>query len=264
MGMAWFRLYAEFASDPVVQSAAFEDQRHFVVLMCLKCSGVLDRPISQANRERIIFRGLGLDEIKAGEAKKRLMDIGLIDKNWQPCAWDKRQYKSDSSAERTRKYRENKESSTVTETSLQRHGDAPETDTEAETETTPKPPSLRSDRAVDSLAPKFEKFWAAYPNRKAKGAALKAFTKLNPNEQLMASILQAIERAKTSDQWRRDGGRFIPYPATWLNEQRWDDEAVADDDDRPPEWKKRAVKTPDGYFRHAKTGQPCGPDGFVC
>ena len=36
--------------------------------------------------------------------------------------------------------------------------------------------------------------------------------------------MAAIERAKKSEQWNRENGRFIPYPATWLHAQGWEDE----------------------------------------
>jgi hypothetical protein len=29
---------------------------------------------------------------------------------------------------------------------------------------------------------------------------------------------------KNSQQWTKDGGQFIPMPATWLNGRRWEDE----------------------------------------
>ena len=93
--LPWFRLYAEFAGDPVVQSLAFEDQRHFVVLLCLKCDGTLDRPISKKTRERIICRGLGLDPVTASEANRRLVEVGLISENWQPNGWEKWQSNDD-------------------------------------------------------------------------------------------------------------------------------------------------------------------------
>lgn len=70
----------------------------------------------------------------------------------------------------------------------------------------------------------FAAFWQAYPRRKSRGQAEKAFAKLNPSEQLLAAILAGIERAKTSEQWTRDEGKFIPYPATWLNAKGWEDE----------------------------------------
>ncbi len=70
----------------------------------------------------------------------------------------------------------------------------------------------------------FEKFWRAYPKRASKGQAEKTWRRLRPNEQLIETIIQAIERAKTSEKWRKDGGQFIPYPATWLNAKGWEDE----------------------------------------
>lgn len=36
-------------------------------------------------------------------------------------------------------------------------------------------------------------------------------------------ILAAVQAAKRSDQWTKDGGQFIPHPATWINQGRWDD-----------------------------------------
>ncbi|WP_315136388.1 replication protein [Achromobacter marplatensis] len=70
----------------------------------------------------------------------------------------------------------------------------------------------------------FARFWSAYPNKKSKGRAQKAFEKLNPNEQLLATILEAIERAKTSVQWTKNSGEYIPHPASWLNAAGWEDE----------------------------------------
>lgn len=68
----------------------------------------------------------------------------------------------------------------------------------------------------------FDRFWAAYPKKIGKGAAEKAFAKAPINGHL-ADVLTALERQKHSEQWRRDGGQFIPNPATWLNQRRWED-----------------------------------------
>jgi hypothetical protein len=38
--------------------------------------------------------------------------------------------------------------------------------------------------------------------------------------------MQAMEKHKGSEQWSKDGGIFIPYPATWLNQERWNDEVI--------------------------------------
>lgn len=70
----------------------------------------------------------------------------------------------------------------------------------------------------------FEVFWAAYPLRRSKADALKAWVKLNPSEQLQASILKAIAQQSQGEDWLKEGGRFIPHASTWLNGKRWDDE----------------------------------------
>lgn len=72
----------------------------------------------------------------------------------------------------------------------------------------------------------FARFWSAYPKKRSKGQAEKAFQKIKPNEQLLDAMLVAIERAKTSDDWQKAGGQFIPYPATWLNAKGWEDEGL--------------------------------------
>lgn len=73
----------------------------------------------------------------------------------------------------------------------------------------------------------FDIFWASYPRHTNKKAAQQAFQRLNPNDALMQTILAAIEKQKRSQQWTKDGGQFIPHPATWLNGQRWNDELPA-------------------------------------
>ena len=70
----------------------------------------------------------------------------------------------------------------------------------------------------------FEVFWTAYPRHTNKKAALQAFLRLNPDDALMQTILEAIARQRNSQQWTKDGGQFIPHPATWLNGRRWEDE----------------------------------------
>lgn len=138
MSMPWFRMYAEVAGDPVIQSLAFEDQRHYFILLCLKCNGTLDRQIAPRIRESVICRGLGLDPNSAQEAKRRLMEVSLIDKDWQPLGWEKRQYASDGSTERVRNYRKQKKAGNVSETlhvtDAARYRNGPDTDTEADTE----------------------------------------------------------------------------------------------------------------------------------
>jgi hypothetical protein len=72
---------------------------------------------------------------------------------------------------------------------------------------------------------RFATFYAAYPKKRNRADAEKAFAKLNPDESLLQTMLEAVEVAKRSrDDWRKDGGQFIPYPASWLNGRMWEDE----------------------------------------
>lgn len=70
----------------------------------------------------------------------------------------------------------------------------------------------------------FDRFWAAYPRHENKPAARKAFAKADPSEELLLTMLTAIEKQKASSQWQENGGQYIPHPATWLNGRRWEDE----------------------------------------
>ena len=70
----------------------------------------------------------------------------------------------------------------------------------------------------------FDEFWTAYPKKKAKEDARKAWAKLKPDEQLGKAIIQAVEYAKKSKDSQKEKGKYIPYPATYLNGKRWEDE----------------------------------------
>jgi hypothetical protein len=104
--------------------------------------------------------------------------------------------------------------------------------------------SLRSPRAR-APNPDFDAFWRAYPRKVGKGAAAKAWvraTTLNPPSAIIAAVaLQKFDHRE----------RFIPHPATWLNQERWLDEqsnfdpvlraaglCEADYTDETPDWLK--------------------------
>lgn len=186
-GLAWFRLYAELVSDPIIQSLAFEDQRHYVALLCLKCSGLLDRAIQPSRRDAFIARGLGLSIEAATEAKRRLQEVFLCDEMWQPTGWKKRQYESDNSTKRTRKYRKTLNTGNVPVTSPKRSRDVtvtPRTEqSRAEqnrTEKTPLNPPLGED--VPGLNPAAWGLWEKHHREIGKPykqtGALQAMKKL--------------------------------------------------------------------------------------
>lgn len=79
-------------------------------------------------------------------------------------------------------------------------------------------------RASALSPPGFDRFWLAYPKKRARGDAEKAWTKLKPGAELINRILEAVEAAKRGSDWLREGGQYVPYPATWLNRKGWLDE----------------------------------------
>lgn len=81
---------------------------------------------------------------------------------------------------------------------------------------------------------RFDEFWNAYPKKVGKQYALKAWRKIKPTAELHETIMQAVDTQKHSEQWRRDNGRYIPNPATWLNGGYWEngEEVSADEGDQ--------------------------------
>ncbi|BDC37735.1 replication protein [Paraburkholderia terrae] len=73
-----------------------------------------------------------------------------------------------------------------------------------------------------SLRERFEIFWEAYPRKRSKTTAEKAFAKLNPNEQLFNDLMTGLKRATTSEGWANP--KYIPHAGTWLNAGGWMDE----------------------------------------
>src|SRR5262252_3130768 len=68
----------------------------------------------------------------------------------------------------------------------------------------------------------FDEFWKAYPRHVDKQKARKAWAKLRPPP--LKAILDALAWQRALPDWRKEHGDFVPYPATYLNGRRWEDE----------------------------------------
>lgn len=84
----------------------------------------------------------------------------------------------------------------------------------------PNPNTESNARASD-----FDRFWSVYPKKVGKEEARKAFRKVKVKVDV---LIEAVEKQKTWTQWQVEKGRFIPNPATWLNQGRWEDEGQAE------------------------------------
>jgi len=132
--MRWFRMHADTIANPKIKLLAFEDRWHFVAVCCMKAEGLLDDERDEQLRDRLIATQLGLTVREADEVKRRLSEVDLLLEDWTPKGWDKHQYNSDTSVERTRRYRERKQQLN----DVKRHCDVtvtpPDTDTDTETD----------------------------------------------------------------------------------------------------------------------------------
>ncbi|MCL8342936.1 helix-turn-helix domain-containing protein [Pseudomonas mosselii] len=93
----------------------------------------------------------------------------------------------------------------------------------------------------------FEQFWKLYPKKKSRKDALKAWGKLNPDADLQAVMIAALANHCVSRDWTKDGGQYIPNPATWLNGERWHDVLQPAAAARPGSFNDLPQHTPDMY-----------------
>jgi len=104
------------------------------------------------------------------------------------------------------------------------------------------PKAPKGGKSVPSWKPeRFAGLWQYYPRKTSKQAAVKAWDKLRPSDELIAGIGKALRRQKASDDWQRGIG--IPYLSTYLNNARWEDEPDEPPDDEPaPSGRKDLVQ----------------------
>ena len=215
-GMPWFRLYAEILDDPKIGRLPDSTFRTFIELLCVQCeagdeSG--DTGLTAVDIGWRLRRDISddLDRLVALNVVEVVGDAVRI------SAWEKRQFKSDSSTERVRKYRAKQ-----SETFQKRYSNALDTDTDTDTEknTPPNPPPT-----TNGTPPEFSQWWQAYPRKVAKDKALESWKKRKPTKEKAAEMLAAIQSQCRAGHFRgHDGKDYIPYPATWLNQGRWQDE----------------------------------------
>ena len=74
----------------------------------------------------------------------------------------------------------------------------------------------------------FAVFWDLYPKHKAKADAEKAWRQTLKVRPKLGVLLDAIEAQKLTRDWQKDGGAYVPLPASWLRGKRWLDEVQAD------------------------------------
>lgn len=208
--MRWLRLYDDTINDPKVLKLPEATRWHWIALLCVasKNDGSLP-PLDD------IAIQLRVTAAKATEIISALVKAQLLDKmetGFAPHNWNGRQYKSDVSTERVKRFRNGKRnvSETVSETPCSVSVSVSVSEDALQKE--------EKKKVGPSSDFEFEDFWNLWPNKVGKPAALRAFVAARKRAGLDAIVdgVFAYIRDKPPDRpWLN--------PATFLNQNRWED-----------------------------------------
>lgn len=205
--MRWLRLYDDTINDPKVLKLPEATRWHWVAMLCIasKNEGALP-PLDDVAIQLRVTTG------KATEIMAALVKAGLLDKTetgFTPHNWNGRQYKSDVSTERVKRFRNGKRnvSETVSETSSSVSVSVSVSD------------SVSKSSKKETSDFEFEDFWNIWPNKVGKPAALKSYR---------AACKRGVDPSAINDGVRtyiRNKPPDRPWlnPATFLNQNRWED-----------------------------------------
>ncbi len=196
-------MYAEVVDDPKVQRLPDKLFKIWVNLLCIctRNGGALP------SYDDVAFK-LRITEEQVRKHVETFLERMLFDDTEQgiiPHNWNERQYKSDVSSDRVKRFRE-------------RQRNVSETPTETEQ-------SRVIAEQITPVAPKgaryteeFLSFWQAYPHKVGKDAAWRAWAKRK--DRPMLPIITAAIRSYVAS---KPDEREFCNPATWLNQGRWND-----------------------------------------
>ena len=228
---SWLRLWHDMPNDPKWRTIARIAAQPIALVQATYLHLLVDasRNVTRGHAD-VTIEDLASALDVTEEAISAIIDAmqGRVLDGFVVSGWDKRQPSREdavgvengakTAAERKREQRErerdklkysqcHEESRNVT----QCH--APDTDTDTDTDKTPS-------AEKPALIAGFDEFWTQYPKKVGKGAAESAWKKAHVNGHL-SDVLSALDSQKKSDQWAKDGGQYVPNPATWINQKRW-------------------------------------------
>lgn len=220
-------MYHEVLDDPKVQQLPAIVFKGWINLLCLAARN--DGKIPEVKKVAFALR---LTEQKAEALLGELCEANLLEhiplNGYVPHNWNVRQFKSDYSYERVKRFRNGKrnDDETVDET-------PPETDTETEQKQTQR------EEAFTPTEELFQLIWKEYPQPKGRKAALRHFKASVKTETDLENIKTALNAYKTqrlteNARWRDRGKDPIPWQhgSTWFN--NWKD-WIPEDFEKPDE-----------------------------
>ena len=215
--MHWLKLYTEIVNDPKIQLLEPSDRWHYIVLLCAKADGLFE--IKPALRLKMLEVQLRLSSEKMNCLYERLREVMLIDENWSPAGWDKRQVTKDPTGKlrkRAQRERNKKLANDLDKKELPKDKEDVDIDIDIESHVT-----VTGQKRDKCDIKDFNEAYSKWPRKVGKAAARKAYLKLDKDTHPL--ILADIDRRHKHNDWPEEE-RFIPHFATHLNREGWFDE----------------------------------------
>lgn len=219
----WFKFYGgEYLSDPKIESLTIQEKCCWVTLLCLASMNSQGGLIEFLTVETLLNKsGIQFDPYHPEEWDKSLSVLNKFKRmrmielyengDIEIINWNKRQETNLTPAERAKSYRDRKK--VVTKSSRSKV-----------TNVTQEENRIEENRREEGNMYEgvFESFWLEFPEKKGKGKAYESWCKIKSDK---TQIIQAIKKQVINNHFKgKDGKDYIPHPATWLNQKRWEDE----------------------------------------
>jgi len=228
MANQWLRLWHDMPTDPKWRTIAKASGQRIGDVMAVYChmlvcaSNATERGRTQSFCSEDVANALDIET----EQVDRIIDAmqGRVLDDDRLMGWEKRQVaREDGAAERAKAWREAKKQAKTPEPNATERN-------RTQTERDRTPDKIREEKNKNTNTVDqpdgFESFWSAYPKKVGKPAAIKAFRSAKINGHL-PDVLADIEDKAGSEAWTKAGGQFVPNPATYLNQRRWEDQIDA-------------------------------------
>jgi hypothetical protein len=203
----WFRLDDDVINDPKILLLPEAMRWIWVAFLC-----IASKNSGQLPSNEIIALSLRVKPTKAAEYLTRLCIAGLIDKTetgFAPHNWARRQFKSDVSTDRVKRFR--KQERNVSET-------PPHTQAHTETQTKKDPPLRVEDDWPENFG---DLFWQAYPRKEEKISAMRKLASLRKSGIVtFADLMAGVKRYCSVNR----EPQFTKQPTAWLTKGCWADE----------------------------------------
>jgi len=225
-----FQFYpADWKKDLELQSCCLEARGLWIELLCIMHHaspyGTL-RVNGEIPPIKVVSHLVGIHPGRYARLLSELERYGVIRKDESGAHYSKRMVDDNALSEKRRVAgalggNPNLVKQGVKQTAKQKTPPSSSSSTSTSTSTSFSSSKKKKDMAK-SLT-QFEPWYLIYPRKIARGAAEKAWIKINPDEILVAKIMEGT-RAQVEAGKLVKGSEFTPHPASWLNAGRWTDE----------------------------------------